>query len=106
MQKINLIPDQAFIQALLSTAVFPQRLSFFPTYLVQWLRGVTPWWTTKGDFWNLGLQITVKCIFLGFFFLKFRVLLGVLKKSCARKIHTTFLYACLEVSKPKRKTNR
>ena len=47
-----------------------------------------------------------KMHFSWIFFLKFRVLLGVLKKSCARKIHTTFLYACLEVSKPKRKTNR
>ena len=33
---------QAFIQALLSTAVFLQRFSFFTICLVQWLREVTP----------------------------------------------------------------
>ena len=30
----------AFIQALLSAAVLPQRFSFFTVWLVQWLRGV------------------------------------------------------------------
>ena len=34
---------QAFIQALLSTAAFPQRFGFFTVCLVQWLRGVAPW---------------------------------------------------------------
>ena len=33
---------QAFIQALLSTAVFPQRFSFFTVCLVQWLHLVAP----------------------------------------------------------------
>ena len=34
---------QAFIQALLSKVIFPQRFSFFSVCLAQWLRGVTPW---------------------------------------------------------------
>ena len=34
------IPCEAFIQTL-STAIFPQRFSFFTIYLVQGLRGVT-----------------------------------------------------------------
>ena len=34
---------QAFIQALLSTAVFPQRFGFFSICLAQWLHGVAPW---------------------------------------------------------------
>ena len=34
---------QAFIQALSSTAVFPQRFSFFSLCLFQWLDGVEPW---------------------------------------------------------------
>ena len=34
---------QAFIQALLSTAVFPQRFSFFSICLAPWLHGVAPW---------------------------------------------------------------
>ena len=34
---------QAFIQALLSTAVFPQRFGFFTVCLVQWLRKVASW---------------------------------------------------------------
>ena len=33
-------PQQAFIQPLLSTAVFPQRFGFFTVCLVQWLRKV------------------------------------------------------------------
>ena len=33
----------AFIQALLSTAAFPQRFSFFSVCLAQWLHGVAPW---------------------------------------------------------------
>ena len=37
------IPCEAFIQALLSTAIFSQRFSFFTVCLVQWLRGVTLW---------------------------------------------------------------
>ena len=38
---------QAFIQALLSTAIFSHRLSFFTVYLVRWLCGVTPWYLPK-----------------------------------------------------------
>ena len=36
------VSTQAFIQALLSTAVFPQRFRFFTVCLVQWLSGVAP----------------------------------------------------------------
>ena len=44
--KFSLKP-QAFIQALLSTAIFPQRFIFFTVYLVQWSYGVDPEWTLK-----------------------------------------------------------
>ena len=40
---------QAVMQAPLCTAVFPQRLSFFTVYLVQWLRGLAPSWRPKGS---------------------------------------------------------
>ena len=40
---------QSFIQAPLSVVVFPQRFSFFTVYLVQWLRGLAPWWIPKGS---------------------------------------------------------
>ena len=40
--------SQAFIQALLSTAVFPQRFSFFSVCLAQWFRGLAPWQALKG----------------------------------------------------------
>ena len=40
------------------------------------------------------LQITWKCIFLGFF-LEFQNLMGTFKENLTRNIHTTFLYACL-----------
>ena len=52
---------QAFIQALLSTAVFPQGFSFFTVCLVHYLHEVPPWWAQK-TFWNLGLQFAGKCI--------------------------------------------
>ena len=38
---------QAFIEALLSTAVFPQRFSFFAVCLVHYLLEVPPWWVPK-----------------------------------------------------------
>ena len=41
---------QAFIQALLSTAIFHQRFSFFTVCLVQLFHGVAPWWTPKDKF--------------------------------------------------------
>ena len=44
---------QAFIQALFSTVVFRQRFSFFTVYLVQWLHGVSPWYTAKGKFFEI-----------------------------------------------------
>ena len=43
-KKKEIINDQPFIQALLFTAVFPQRFSFFSVCLAQWLcRVVAPW---------------------------------------------------------------
>ena len=41
---------QAFIQGLLSTAVFPQRFSFFTVCLVNYLREVLPWLAPKRKF--------------------------------------------------------
>ena len=41
---------RAFIQALLSTAVFPQSFSFFTVCLVHYHCKVPPWWALKGKF--------------------------------------------------------
>ena len=38
---------QVFIEALLSTAVFHQRFSFFTVCLVKYLHEVLPWWAPK-----------------------------------------------------------
>ena len=38
---------QAFIQALLSTYLFPQRIGFFTVSLVHYLREVSTWWAPK-----------------------------------------------------------
>ena len=40
---------QAFMQAYLSTAVFPQSFSFFTIYLVQWFFRLAPWLRPKGN---------------------------------------------------------
>ena len=58
---------------------------------------------TEGEF--LGLQIVAKCIFQGFF-LEFSGFIGSFEENLTRKIHRTFLYACLLVSKPKSKKNK
>ena len=52
---------QAFIPALLSTAVFRQRLRFFTDSLVHYLCEVPPWWRPKGKFrspdrWKMHLR--------------------------------------------------
>ena len=55
---------QAFILALLSTAVFPQRLSFFTVCLNSYLYEVLPWWASKWKLKNesLGFQVARKFI--------------------------------------------
>ena len=44
------MPLQTFIQALLPTAAFRQRLSFFTVYLNNYLYEVLPWWAPKWKF--------------------------------------------------------
>ena len=72
-RKKSLDGAKAFIPAPLPTAIFPQRFSFFTVYLVQWLRGLTPWWKPKGSLFTLKhLGLSVDCCkmhFLRFFFL-------------------------------------
>ena len=48
--KQNLVIPEAFIQTLLSTAIFLQRFSFFIVCLVNYLCEVLPWWATKESF--------------------------------------------------------
>ena len=85
---------QAFIQALLSTAVFPQRFGFFTVCLLQWLWVAPMVDTEKKVFWILGLQIAWKCIFLGLSW-NFRVLWGILKKSwLSRNMQLSFMFVC------------
>ena len=75
--KIVNIYMQAFLQALLFTAVFLQRFSFFTVYLVQWLSAVASSWTPKGKCLEFRSADYCKMHFSW----NFRVLLGVLKKS-------------------------
>ena len=46
--EINIIPVQTFIQALLCTAIFHQRFSFFTGFVIKCLHEVLPWWAPKG----------------------------------------------------------
>ena len=90
-------PQWAFIQAFLSTAIFPQvsvSLLFAQfSVSVGWPYGRHQ----REKFLNLNLQIAVKCIFHGFF-LEFQSFIASFEEKLTRKIHTTFLYECLEVS--------
>ena len=82
---------QAFIQALLSTAVFLQRFSFFTACLAQWLHGVAPWQTLKAKFFKFRSSDCCKMHFLGIF-LEFQSSMGSFEEKLTRKIHVTFLY--------------
>ena len=54
----------------------------------------------KENFWDLGLQIAQKYIFLGFFF-------GSFEEKLTRKIHTTLLYArCKHLNQRVRRIDR
>ena len=72
---------QAFMQAPLSTAVFPQRFSFFTVYLVQWLRGLPPWWRPKRSLFEFKSVDRCKMHFSWIFFFNLRVSLRAVKKS-------------------------
>ena len=88
------ILNQNFIQALLSTAIFSQRFSFFTVCLVQWPMGCPQGRHQRKNFWNLGLQIAGKFIFLIFFW-NFRVSWGVLRISwLERYIQLSFMHVC------------
>ena len=82
---------QAFIQALLSTAVFLQRFSFFTAYLARWLRGVAPWQTSKGKLFKFWSSDCWKMHFLGFF-LEIQSSIGSFEDKLTRKIHVSLLY--------------
>ena len=82
---------QAFIQALLSTAVSLQRFSFFTAYLAHWLRGVAPWQTPKEKSFKFRSSDRWKMHFLGFF-LEFQSSVGSFEEKLIRKIHLTVLY--------------
>ena len=87
---------QAFIQTLLSTAVFPQRFGFYTVCLVQWLRGVTSRQSPKGKFLKFRLYRSLENAFFLDFSWDFRVSWGFLTKRCLQRyIHTALLYACL-----------
>ena len=87
---------------------------YFPKDSVSWLLSwMVPWGVpcldikgTNFFFWNLGLQVAGKCIFLDFSWNLKRVSWGSFEEKLTRKIHTAFIYVCLKVSKPKTKKNR
>ena len=91
---------QSFIQAPLSVVVFAQRFSFFTVYLVQWLRGLAPWWIPKGSLFEFTSVDCCKTHFswmFFFFFLNFRVLLRVAKKSLLeRQLQPSFMHVTKE----------
>ena len=90
---------QAFIQAPLSTAVFPQRFSFFTVCLGQWLRGLAPWWKPKGTLFKFKSVDCYKMHFFMdfFFFLYFRLLLRVVNKSLLeRHLQPSFMHVAKE----------
>ena len=96
---ITVCSTQAFIQAPLSTAVFPQRFSFFTVCLVQWLRGLAPWWRPKGSLFKFKSVDCCKMhVFMDFFFfLYFRVLLRVVNKSLLeRHLQPSFMHVTKE----------
>ena len=88
---------QAFIQALFSTALFPQRFSFFTVCLVQWHHG--PWGgpmvDTKENVLKFRSADRCKMHFSWIFFFNFRVSWGSFEENLAGNIYATFLYACL-----------
>ena len=96
---------QAFIQALLSTAIFLQRFSFFTTCLAQQLCGVAPWQTPKGKFFKFGSSDCWKMHFLGIF-LEFQSSMGSFEEKLTAKIHVTFLYMPFYSIQMKSKKNR
>ena len=89
---------QAFTQALFSFYPRDSVSLLFSSFIgsVRWPHGIR----RSKKSWNVGLQIAGKCIFLGFSW-SFRDFMGSFEEKLTRKIHTTFLYACLFVSKPK-----
>ena len=82
---------QAFIQALLSTAIFLRRFSFFTACLAQWLRGLAPWQTPKGKCFKFRSSDHWKMYFLEIF-LEFQSSMGSFEEKLTRKIHVSFLY--------------
>ena len=88
--------SQAFIQALLSIAVFPQRFSFSFCLLSL----VAPWdgpmVDTEEKIWNLGLKIAEKCI-LPQIFLKFLEFFGEFWRNVDQKDTCNFP-SCLHLS--------
>ena len=90
--------NQALIQAPLSTAVFPQRFSFFTVYLVQWLRGLAPWWRPKESLSKFNsVDYCKKHFSWTFLFLNFRILLRVVKKSLLeRHLQPSFMHVTKE----------
>ena len=85
------------MQAPLCTAIFPYRFSFFTVYLVQWLRGLAPWWRPKESLFEFKSVDCCKMHFSWIFFLNFRVLLRVVKKSLLeRHLQPSFMHVTKE----------
>ena len=61
------LPYHTFIQALLSTAVFPPKIQFLYYFLSSVALWCGPMVDTEKNIWNLGLWIVGKCIFFWIF---------------------------------------
>ena len=86
---------RAFIQAPLSTAIFPQTFSFFTDYLVQWFRGLAIWWTSKGSLFKFKSVDCCKMHFSWIYFLfEFQSSIKSCEEKFTRKTLATLLYAC------------
>ena len=97
---------QAFIHALLSTVVSLQKFNFFTVCLVQRFRGVSPWYTPKEKYLKCRSADCWKMHFFFFIFLGILSFMGSFEEKLTRKMHTTLLYACFKLCKPKSKLEK
>ena len=94
---------QAFIQALFSTAVFPQRFSFFTVCLVQWFCGVAPQYAPKGKIFKFRSADHCKIYFSWIFLVILEW--GVLNKTWLQRcIKFPFMCVCKYLNQRPRRT--
>ena len=103
MVSVILLSMQVFIEAILSTAAFHQRFSFFTVCIVQWC---DPMVNTEGKMFRIQINKLLENAFFLDFSWNFRPSLVVLKKSwLERYIQLSLISVNYIVSKAKSKKN-